>query len=54
MADNRATILKVEILYIFLMIRGYLLVFLIQTCLFMIMWFVMAKRAWFKGLKCIF
>jgi hypothetical protein len=45
LANNKAALLKVEILYMFLMIRGYLLVFFIQTCLFMIMWLVGAKRA---------
>ena len=54
LSDNRVIILKVEILYMFLMIWGYLLMYFIQTCLFMIMWFVRVKRAWFEGLKCIF
>jgi len=52
--DNKTVLLKVEILYMFLMIRGYLLVFFIQTCLFMIMWLDRAKRDWSRGLKCIF
>jgi len=44
LADNRPAFLEVEILYIFLMILGYLLVFLVQTYLFMIMWLVRTKR----------
>jgi hypothetical protein len=54
LAYNRVAVLEVEILYMLLMIQGYLLVFFTQTCLFMIIWFVRAKRAWFGGLKCIF
>ena len=38
--NNRATILKVKILYMFLMIRGYLLVFFIRTYFFMLIWFI--------------
>jgi hypothetical protein len=37
LVDNRVVVLEVEILQMFLMIQGYLLVFFIQTCLFMIM-----------------
>jgi hypothetical protein len=37
LVDNRVVVLKVEILQMFLMIQGYLLVFFIQTCLFIIM-----------------
>jgi hypothetical protein len=55
LANNNVTVLKDEILYMFLMIWCYLLVFFfIQTCLFMIMCFVGAKRAWFGSLKCVF
>jgi len=54
LVDNRVIVLEVEILQMFLMIQDYLLVFFIQTCLFMIKLFVRAKRAWFGGLKCIF
>jgi hypothetical protein len=52
LADNRIAVLKVEILYMILMIRGYLLA--IQTCLFIIIWLVGAKKAWSRGLKFIF
>jgi hypothetical protein len=51
LADNRIAVLKVEILYIILMIRGYLLA--IQTCLFIIIWLVGVKKAWSRGLKFI-
>jgi hypothetical protein len=44
LVDNRVVVLKVEILYMFLIIRVYLLVFFIQTCLFMKIWFVGTKR----------
>jgi hypothetical protein len=37
LVDNRVVVLEVEILQMFLMIQGYLLVFFIQICLFMIM-----------------
>ena len=37
LVDNRVVVLEVEILQMFLMIQGYLLVFFIQTCLFIIM-----------------
>jgi len=37
LVDNRVVVLEVEILQMFLMIQGYLLLFFIQTCLFMIM-----------------
>jgi hypothetical protein len=55
LANNKAIALEVEILYMFLMIQGYLLVFFFtHTYLFMAMWFIGAKRAWFRGVKCIF
>jgi hypothetical protein len=55
LANNKAIALEVEILYMFLMIQGYLLVFFFtQTYLFMTMCFIGAKRAWFRGVKCIF
>jgi hypothetical protein len=44
LANNKAAVLEVEVLYMFLMIWGYLFVFFIQICLFMIMWFIGAKR----------
>jgi hypothetical protein len=45
LVDNKALVLEVEILYRLLMIRDYLLIFFIQIYLFMIIWFVRAKRA---------